>query len=923
MHSDKEADPGTRLVERILGAIARGVVRRPGRILVACACLAVVAGVTAALGLELKTKQNDLVSNDLPYNQRYLRFLESFGDLEFLYVIILVEGQPELAARVADRIAEEVGQLEEHVQAVHYRLPADAFGNRVLLRPDVPTETLRQLGQDVAASGEVLAGLAKVDGFNPLFRFFGQLLEPRNLVGNRRLAESGAELLDATLDGLTAAARGVEPVPLKTSIEERVWKTADHPRNRGYLFTENGELAFVEILPTKNYETLEVIRAPLRAIREALDRVRADPDLQGVTFGLTGRPVLHADEMETTNRDMVRATALALFSVLVLFVLVFRRLRRPLLAGVTLVFGIVLTFGFVAVSIGYLTLLSIVFAAMLVGLGIDFSIHLLSRYQEELRSTHDVEGSIIRTLTSTGVGIWTGGVTTAAAFYSTLLVNFQGLRELGFVAGTGVLICVAATLIFLPALLVVTDRRLRTKRILEPPAEVRMPFLTTAARFPRTVVVVLSILTAVGLFGSPLVPVFSFNLLELQPVGLESVEFERHFMERSDRSTWFAAFLLDSLEEVDATIARFDRPGSEGVVGIVESVRDHVATDQEARQQALAPAHAALAAVEIRTASEAVDVPALARTLGSLVERLGVLRRLAEMGPGRVGAEELEMLERKVAELTALLEADPTTAGTRLGPYQTRWFGELRGIKAELQSLLAPSALTPDSLPEAIRHRFLSEDGAVHLLYVYPEKDIWDETNMKEFVDTVVAVDPEVTGTPIQVYESVQLMQRGFLRAALYSVIIVFVLLVLDLRSVKQAAWIMLPLAAGIVWLFELMPRFSLNFNLANFFALPVLIGVGVDGGVHILHRFRETGSVREVLRTTGSAVTLSFLTTILGFGALCVAGHRGVASLGLLMVLGCATLLVSTTLLLPACLKLLGRSGTRTGDQSGGERSP
>lgn len=906
MHSHQETRP--RFVERVLSAIARGVLHWPGRIIGLYVCLVVVAGVVAAVGLELKTKQNDLVSNDLPYNQRYLRFLNSFGDLEFLYVIILVDGEPELCARVADRVAEEVGKLTEYVQAIHHRLPADAFGNRVLLRPDLPTETLRQLGQELAAAGPVLSGLAEVDGFDALFRFFGGLLDPQHLLGNRRLGEVGGELLDASLDGLEAAARGTEPVPLKESVEARFWNTRDHPRNRGYLFTENGELAFVEILPRKNYETLEVIREPLRAIRAALDRVHAEPEFQGVSFGLTGRPVLHADEMETTNRDMVRATSLALISVLVLFVAVFRRLRRPLLAGLTLMVGIVLTFGFVTVTIGYLTLLSIVFAAMLVGLGIDFSIHLLSRYQEEVRAGHDVDVSIQRTLRSTGAGIWTGGVTTAAAFYSTLLVDFQGLRELGFVAGTGVLICVVTTLTFLPALFVVTDRRLQRKRVLEPPTEIRLPLLATAARFPRVVVAVLLTLTVLGLYGIPLVPVFSFNLLELQPDGLESVEFERHFMERSDRSTWYAAFLLDSLEEVDATLARLRRPENHGIVGIVESVRDHVAADQEARRAALAPGHDALAAVKIGAPVEGVDVPALVTTLTSLGTRLAGLRTLvSSLGAGGEAAVGLERLERKIVDLVELLRAAPSGLDARLGAYQARWFEELSTVKAAVQGLLAPGELSADSLPESIRHRFLSTDGDLYLLYAYPEKDIWEEGNMKEFVDTVVAVDPEVTGTPIQVYESVQLMHQGFLRAAFYSILIVFTFLIVDLRSLRQAAWVMLPLAGGVLWLFELMPRFDLSFNLANFFALPVLIGVGVDGGVHVLHRFRETGSVGEVLRTTGSAVTLSFLTTILGFGALCVAGHRGVASLGLLMVLGCGTLLVSTTLLLPALLELLG----------------
>ena len=237
------------------------------------------------------------------------------------------------------------------------------------------------------------------------------------------------------------------------------------------MFSENDALAFVQIMPRKNYATLEIIREPLTAIRTALDRLRVREEFRGVRFGLTGRPVLQADEMETTQRDMTLSTSLAFAGVLLLFIFCFRRLRRPLLAGVTLLVALALTFGWVTLTVGYLTLLSVVFAAMLIGLGIDFGIHFLARYQDELEAGRAAQGAraegeavdraVVRTLTTTGVGVFTGGVTTAIAFFTAVFVDFQGLRELGFVAGAGVLLCLLAMVTLLPALVGWTDRRLR------------------------------------------------------------------------------------------------------------------------------------------------------------------------------------------------------------------------------------------------------------------------------------------------------------------------------------------------------------------------------------------------------------------------------------------------------------------------------
>src|SRR5690606_26604525 len=177
-----------------------------------------------------------------------------------------------------------------------------------------------------------------------------------------------------------------------------------------------------------------------------------------------GRPVLQADEMASTERDMRVATVGALVGVFLLFVLFFRRLRRPFFAIVTLSLAILVTFGMITMTIGYLTLLSVVFAAMLVGLGIDFGIHLIARYQDEVNRLDSVEQALVETFRTTGVSITVGALTTASAFLVFLFVDFQGLRELGFIAGIGVLICLVGMLTVLPALLVLSDGRLRQRR---------------------------------------------------------------------------------------------------------------------------------------------------------------------------------------------------------------------------------------------------------------------------------------------------------------------------------------------------------------------------------------------------------------------------------------------------------------------------
>ena len=419
-------------------------------------------------------------------------------------------------------------------------------------------------------------------------------------------------------------------------------------------------------------------------------------------------------------------------------------------------------------------------------------------------------------------------------------------------------------------------------------------------------------LTIVGILTLPFPPAYEFNLLKLQADGLESVEFEQLYIEKSERSTWYAAFVADSLTQLDRWTSELQPLQERGIVGNVESVRDFLGPDVEARSRILAPAHAVLAAIALPDAG-GVDIrPHGVDELSRSLERLD--KKLLELAAaaGLVGRQEeraaLEGLRQQTERVrSGLTEATPERR-ERLRAYEISWFEELRRVKARFQRMLQPREFKIAAIPAAIRRHFISKDRNRFLLYAYPLKDIWREDSMTEFVDGVREIDPHVTGTPIQVYESARIMRDGFLWAALYSLIAVFVLLCVDLRSIVGAALVLLPLVAGLFWMTLLMPTLGLSFNLANFFALPILIGVGVDGGVHMLHRFREVGSAHETLRTTGSAVTLSSLTTMIGFGALLLADHRGIASLGGMMVLGCATLLLSTTVLLPAVLAISTR---------------
>jgi len=896
-----------KISDRVFGAIAALVIRWPWGVVYVYLVLTVAASVLSWLKLESRTDQNDLMSSDLPYNVRYQEFLTRFGDLEYLYAVIVVNGQPEQAMQAADALAAEVSKLTEHVENVFHKVSEDAYGSGLLLL--LPASDLKALAEALGFRRELIDELRDPRSLARQVEAIANALEASGDLSSTPFADHFFRFLDVMLESMAVAAKGGSPRPLLETLEERIRKAEKDPRKRGYVFSENGKLAFVQIMPKKDYKTLEVIRQPLLEIRAALDSVRRRfPDLE---MGLTGRPVLQADEMSTTNEDTTISALLASLLVLGLTGFFFRRLRRPFLALASLLVSVGITLWHVNLTIGHLTLLSMVFAVMMIGLGCDLGTLFLVRYQEELIKSGSVERSMTSTLLTAGLGIWTGGITTACTFFSTLLVPFKGLAELGFVAGMGLVVCIATMLTLLPALIVITDRFVQRRRALKPPRPVEIPFLAPLSRHPRTSLAVLALVTLLGFIGFQGVS-YNSNLLELQVQELESVRYERLIPELSGRSTWFAVFLEKSLEESDATVAALRPLQEKGIVGAVESLRDFVPAEQDVKIGIIDVLRQSLARGNEARAPEPLEPAGLKSALEKLLDRLdGLQSALASRGSTGEGdaAEAIALLDGLISKtelVIGALEAGSTDAIAAIDRHQAMWRKECRALSEKAEVYLSPRRITPADLPQELRSQFVSRDGSEYLVYAYPRKDVWKEGNMEELIDALRRIDPLVTGAPITTFESAKIIKTGFLLAGLYSLIIVFVFLVIDFRSFKYSCLTMAPVLVGLLWASLLMPRLGLDLNLANFFALPILLGCAVDGCVHMLHRFRECGSVELAVQTTGSAVCLAALSNMLGFLAMGVARHRGLASLGFLTALGCATILVASVVLLPSLLGLL-----------------
>ncbi|MFW6060460.1 MAG: MMPL family transporter, partial [Phycisphaeraceae bacterium] len=685
-----------------------------------------------------------------------------------------------------------------------------------------------------------------------------------------------------------------------------------------YLRTENGRFFLLRVTPRREAGALSPYKEAIAEIRAVLEETRAaHPD---VAFGLTGIEAIEADETAAATADSTRASVLAVVLIALVLVTAFHSFRVPMMLIAALGIGIGWTFGFAALVVGHLQVISVIFVVLLLGLGIAFGIHLASGFELVRHAYPDTRAgfrsALQQTLERIGPGLLTGAVTTAAAFATTMFTDFRGVAEMGMIAGAGVILCLFAMCSVYPALLRLVKPGHRhvwamgARRVHLFEERWVMGFV----RRPRATLIVAAVVTLASLAAITQMR-FDYNLMALMPRGVDSVEWQRRIVEQGEQSVWAATSIVDDLDEARRLTERFrglETVESVGGVG-------WLFPEGEARRAAM------MEQVRGRVgeaAARVVEAGRSAKTQAAggdreLLERVAALRLALGLAAFRAPAELQGELEALRASLGAFVEAAGALSSDQRAArlealradYQ-RWRYE---VAQRIEQALAPGPVRLSDLPASLLEPYVSEaiDGQRKFaLEIYPRlpagiDDPLDPRFLGAFVRDVYSVDDEATGVVVQIHESGELIWRAYLWAGMYALLAVFVIVAVDFHSFRDAALALVPVAVGFAVTFAVMWLAGVAINPANIIVLPLMFGIGVDAGVHILHRWRQSPHDEPPGLTagTGKGVTLTSLTTMIGFGALMLASHRGIASLGFVLAVGVGLTMLACWTVMPAWL--------------------
>jgi uncharacterized protein len=849
-----------------LAALVNICTRRAWSVIVIALLITVVSGIYAVHNFAINTNVNQLISPNLPWRQRELAYVDAFQGNYQKILAVVDAATSERATAASKALSAKLSADPAMFPMVLELSESDFFTRNGILF--LPTEQV----------SESLGGLSQAQ---PLLQVLVGDPSWRGLVQSLAFSFQGISAQKYTLDDmqrpLNMFAKPIEDT-LKSEPAAFSWRELVNNKPP----TGNDLRRFIEITATLDYGALEPGARATAAIRKAAADLGLEQNFHA-RVRLTG-PVPIQDEEFATLQDHAFENALG--TVAMVLIILWFALKSPriiLAVSVTIFMGLVATAAVGLYMVGAFNPISIAFAVLFIGIGVDFGIQFSVRYRAERYEINNLRVALANTAKHVGVPLTLAAAATACGFMSFLPTDYRGVSELGQIAGIGMIIAFLGSITLLPALL----------RVLNPPGE-KEPLgyarLAPVDRFMERHRIPIIVGTAVVVLGG--LPLLGHLQFDFNPINLNNPKAESiatYLDLRSDPATGASTIevLAPSLTAAKEISTRL---GMLPEVARVMTIESFVPPDQPKKLEAIAAAAKALGSTLAQTPRPPPTDEESITALKSGVDTLGKVVGDKE-GPGATAAKRLS------AAFTGLINSDAATRAKAQEVFTAPLKVALDGLRASLTA----EPITDMTLPPDLTAQWLKPDGRARV-EVYPKGDPNDNEVLRQFARAVEAVESNATGGPISILESGRTVIRAFIEAGGWALGSIALLLWVVLRRFTDVLLTLIPLVvAGVVTL-ELCVLLGMPINFANIIALPLLLGVGVAFKIYYITAWRagQTGLLQSSLTR---AVIFSAMTTATAFGSLWLSSHPGTSSMGKLMALSLVTTLAAAVLFQPVLM--------------------
>lgn len=827
---------------------------------------------------KVNTNLTEMISNDLPFRQVILKFHEEFPAL-VRSIVVVVEGESSSQTRLARNALAERLRLKNQLFKSVYAPGEDPFFDKNGLLYLSPEE-LEQQGDSLAEMQPFLALLSQDFTLPGLFEILKQVVNQDDISIENN--EPLIRLFNDLSQTLQSVGQGGD---YRMSWQDLVLeKNGASPGKQ-----------FIVLQPNSDSQIKNPAKQTIKTVRQAAGYLHLKENY-GVTISLTGTPVVNHEDMRSVRTDITIASLISFVMVGIILYLGLGSFRLVFAGLATLMTGLVWTIGFAILVIGQLNMISVTFVVLFIGLGIDFSIQIALRYKEFFAAGGNHGQSISQAVNATFNTLLICTVSTAIGFYVFVPTAYIGASELGLISGTGMFFILLASITILPALM----NLLQAKAICSLPLPVGGAIATLLSRHPRPILAGAAVAVVASCILLPKVT-FDANPFNLSDPRSESVQTAMQLFTGDKSAPWTISIMAANGREAEKTAKRLRQLPQ---VKTVVTINNLIPKNQEEKLEQIEDMALVMPPVPQRPAMEAVDqyqrdTTALAELSQSLA---------AAISSGKLKGRELSAIKNLTENIQAF---EQRLTGTKqdtvlFDRLDSALLPDLELLLTRLNMLVEASEVGLDQLPRDLTSRYVSKNGT-YRIQVFPRDDLRNVHNLEEFVAAVQTIAPEATDQPVTILGAGTTIVSAFRNSS----ILAFILITLFLRFVMQT-WvevllIMVPLLLALCYSMAAAVLLSIPFNFANIIVVPLLLGIGVDSGIHVIHRVKETkGENIHILETsTSRAVLFSSLTTVMSFGSLAFMHHAGTAGMGRLLTLSVVLMIFCMLILLPAYLEL------------------
>lgn len=835
-------------------------------IIIGTALLSAGALYYAVNNVTVDASVDKMLSPELPFRQNEIAINQAFPLSNGTLSVIVEARTAEQADDVAGKLAKALRARTERFKSIFYPEGLTFLRQNGLLYLD--RDELESLADRLAEAQPLLAGISA----DPTLRGLADIL---SLALENATAESGTAFGPA-LRKMTATVNALADgkntrLSWQTLLSD---DTDDETANRRFIIAQ----------PVVNFGSLSPVSETMSVIRDVTAMLGFDTD-DTVRIRVTGTQLMRQEELQTVKDGMGLVGILSFTIVLVLLALGLRSARLVIAALVTLVVGLILTAAFAIATFSALNLISVAFAVLFIGLSVDFGIHFTLRAREEMTDAGSTGDALREAAKGVGGPLLLSALAAALGFLSFLPTDYRGVSELGVISGAGMFIALVANMTLLPALLYVMRVRASGK---PGNGQTRHPLRGLVLSHPRKIVIGAAI---IGVAAAAITPFAQFDEdpLNLRDPNSPSVATLLDLLKDPRTEPYSAELLARDLATADQ-LARHLKALPE--VKNATTISNLVPANQDAKKEIIEETALVLTPVFMSAGgAEPLSDAARQKALASLKKALNA--------PNAAILPDAEKLAAALSKLPATAEARERLEVALLGDFPL--------FRDRLSDLMQPDGITLETIPAPLRDRQISQDGRA-LVTIKPRDDLRDADARRQFAAAVQKVTPTASGSAIRYSAVKDAVVGSFQQAAVLALIMIVLLLFAVLRRIPDVLMVLSPLALAVVITVAVTVVFQTPFNLANIIVLPLILGLGVAFGIHIVLRHRDEGDHKMLETSTPRAVLFSALTTIGSFGALTLSNHPGTASMGYLLTLSVSLTMLCTLIVLPALLELFGK---------------